>query len=135
MILGLGIDLVDLLRFREQLQDPSSAFVESCFTAAEVRYASDTSARDPAQHLAARYAAKEATLKALDAACALAGCASLLVPLRSIEVQRDEAGRPHLVLHEQAQSLAARVGVDRAHVSLSHDGSQAAAVVILERIV
>jgi holo-[acyl-carrier protein] synthase len=134
MILGLGYDFVDLAGLREQLADQASAFVESCFTEGEVRYASEAGSRDPARHLGARYAAKEATLKALDAACALAGVAPSKVPLRCIEVRRDEAGRPRLVLHGNAQDLAARVGVDRAHVSLSHDGAGAGAVVILERI-
>lgn len=134
MILGIGFDVVDLEGFARQLDDAASAFLRTCFTPDEVQYASEAISRNPAQHLGVRYAAKEATLKALDSACALAGIHPPTVPLQSIEVQRDASGRPKLVLHDRARELAATIGVDRALVSLSHDGPYAGAMVILERI-
>lgn len=135
MILGMGVDLVDVRSFSSQLSDTASHFVRATFTDAEVAYSRGASSGEPDRHLAARFAAKEATLKALDQACARAGVTpEQQVSLRSIEVRRDVRGRPHLDLHGEAAALATRVGVDRAWVSLSHDGNQALASVVVERI-
>jgi len=134
MLLGLGIDLVHLPGFREQLSDTASSFVDATFTEAELRYADDAVSGDRVRHLAARYAAKEAALKALDQACAVRGIAPSPVPLLDIEVARDDRGRPWLQLHNAAAALAEEAGVDRAHLSLTHDGESAAVVVILERL-
>lgn len=134
MILGLGIDVVDVARFEEMLADPLSRVVPSTFTEGEVRYSEERGLGGPAQHLAARFAAKEAALKALDGASALAGVAPPRVSLREIEVARDPSGRPTLRLHGAAARLADEVGADRALVSLSHDGGYATAMVVLERV-
>ena len=134
MLIGLGIDLVHLPGFREQLADTASSFVDATFTAAEQRYADGAVSGDRARHLAARYAAKEAALKALDQACAVGGIAPSPVPLLDIEVARDDRGRPWLQLYNAAAALAEEAGVDKAHISLTHDGESAAAVVILERL-
>ncbi len=79
--------------------------------------------RDPAEGLAARFAAKEAGLKALGRG--LGACA-----FRDIEVVRAASGAPSLVLHDSAARLAAEHGVTAWHVSLSHTATMAEAVVI-----
>ncbi|WP_445162320.1 holo-ACP synthase [Mycobacterium sp. Dal123C01] len=134
MIVGIGIDLVDMREFGEQLADTASAFVHATFTAGEIGYSRQTPASDPVRHLAARYAAKEATVKALEMTCATNAVGRAVVSLRDIEVTRDEFGCPWLLLHASAHDLANRALVDRAWLSLSHDGDYAAAMVTLERI-
>ena len=134
MLVGMGIDLVAVRDFADLLADPASGFVAATFTAGEVDYSRKAVSGEPARHLAGRYAAKEAALKALDTACALAGLTPPRVPLTDLEVTRDEAGRPHLNLHGEASRLAERLGADRAWVSLSHDGDYATAVVAFERL-
>ncbi len=134
MILGTGIDLVHVPSFADQLSDRASEFVNATFTVDEVAYSEATPSRRPAQHLAARFAAKEAALKALDTACAHVGLTPLAVSLRDIEVERDRSGRPSLQFHASAAAVAVSAGVDRAWVSLTHEGDYAAAVVTLERL-
>lgn len=134
MILGIGVDLVDVPSFAEQLADLASTFAEATFTPGEQAYAAGAVSREPSRHLAARFAAKEAGLKALDAACARAGVTPPRLGLLELEVLRDEAGRPQLALTGEALALATRVGVDRVHLSLSHDGRSAVAFVVLERL-
>ena len=120
--------------FRELLADSASSFVEATFTPREIAFARTASSRDPALHLAARFAAKEAAIKALDAASKDADVEPSPVPLRDVEVCRDARGRPSLAFGGAACLLAERIGVDRAWLSLSHDGDGAVAVVCLERM-
>lgn len=133
MILGLGLDVVSVRGFEELLADAHSGFVAQAFTGDERRYADEAHGRT-SEHLAARFAAKEAALKALDSACLLSGVQPPSLDLRDIEVRRDLRGRPALHLAGEASALAERVGADRAHLTLSHDGDLAAAVVVLERL-
>lgn len=130
MIVGLGLDIVDLPGFREQLGRPGSTFLESVFTEPERRAARDRPDKDPARHLAARYAAKEAFVKAWSGA--RFGQAPLVgsIDLSEIEILSDGYGRPALHLRGRMLELA---GDLRAHLSLTHDGETAAAVVVLER--
>ena len=134
MIVGLGTDLVRVPALAEQLSVPGTAFADVTFTPAELAYSHSAPSREPPRHLAARFAAKEAAVKALDIACAQAGLRRAPVALREIEVILDGAGRPSLRLCGEAAAIAAEVGADRAWVSLTHDGEYAAAVVALERI-
>jgi holo-[acyl-carrier protein] synthase len=133
VIVGLGLDLVSISAFAELLADPHSHFTGVTFTPRELAYAERTVGRRQ-EHLAARFAAKEAALKALDQASGLAAVSPPRVPLTDIEVTRDERGRPALLLEGAAARLAEAVGADRALVTLSHDGDIAAAVVVLERV-
>lgn len=123
MILGIGTDLLDVSRMEEELRSGGAGFREAVFTPGESAYCG--AKRYPARHFAARFAAKEALLKALPGA----GPAP---PLREIEVQSDPEGRPSLVLHGRARERAARLGVARIFLSLSHTGGVAAAQVVLE---
>jgi holo-[acyl-carrier protein] synthase len=129
MIAGVGIDLVDIDGLRQQLADTASSFAQGVFTADERR---DSERDDPVRHLAARWAAKEAFLKAW--ASSRRGEAPVLpgVDLRDIEVARDPWGRPSLLLHGR---VAAAFGAEhRCHLSLTHDGAAAAAVVVVETL-
>lgn len=112
MIVGVGVDVVDLARFRQTLER-TPGVRERLFTAAEAQL--------PVESLAARFAAKEAVMKALKVPEAL--------PWHSIEVITDDAGAPSLRFSGVA---AERMGEWRAHVSLSHDTSVATAFVVVE---
>lgn len=148
MILGIGTDLVALAAFAEQLALPGSRFAE-VFTARERRQAhtrtvsNGTSGQPNAvtQHLAARWAAKEALVKAWSGA--LYGQAPPMAETdldwREIEVVADQWRRPALVLHGQVGKEIAALAVSSppntqvvAHLSLSHDGDYATATVLLE---
>jgi holo-[acyl-carrier protein] synthase len=121
-VIGLGIDNVDVARFRTVLQR-TPGFAARVFTDAEVDYA--RRAHDPTQRLAARFAAKEAVLKALGVGLGAAR-------LRDIEVTRANSGAPALRLHGSAAAMAAERGVQRWWISLTHTDLVAAAFVVAE---
>ena len=120
MALRVGIDLVEVEAVRAALAAHGDAYLRRVYTEAE---ASDVHA-DP-QGLAARFAAKEAALKALRAG-------REAVPPTDIEVRREDDGDPTLVLHGRAAELAERLGVEDIQVSLTHERSHAAAVVVMQ---
>lgn len=124
MILGLGTDLARTERFRRFVAEGKSALLERLFTDDERAYALGKS--DPAPHLAARFAAKEAGMKAFGL-----GWRDGL-SWHDFAVVRDPLGRPDLVLGGRAAELAAERGVRTVHLSYSHDGDYAVATVILE---
>jgi holo-[acyl-carrier protein] synthase len=124
MIVGLGVDLARASRFVKLLAQEKRGVITRVFTPGELAYA--LAMKNPAPHLAARFAAKEAFLKALG------------LGLRSgmrwqeIEVVRNELGAPALRLSGQAAELAAERQVTAIHLSYSHEGDYASATVILE---
>jgi holo-[acyl-carrier protein] synthase len=124
MVLGIGIDLCTVARMQKELDALGRGFLEAVFTAAEIAHGE--SRPHPAEHFAARFAAKEATLKAL-----AGGKASGSFWL-DIEVEDDDDGAPRLVLHGRIRDIADDLGVRRLHVSLSHDRQLATATVIAE---
>jgi len=130
VIVGLGIDVVDISGFREQISDPASTFVHGTFTAAEIADASGRPGGEPARHLAARWAAKEAWIKAWSSSRFGEPPLMSQVDMREIEVRTDAWCRPKLCVHG---AVAQAAGNLVARVSLSHDGGYAAAVVVLER--
>lgn len=132
MIVGMGVDVVSLSGFAPLLEAPST-FEREHFSPDERAYAAEATG-SRVEHLAARWAAKEAALKALDHAAALAGTEPGEVRPREIEVARDARGRPAVRLHGAAARLAEETGADRAMLSLSHDGDVAVAVVAFERL-
>jgi holo-[acyl-carrier protein] synthase len=133
-VLAVGFDLVDVAGFAEQLADGASGFLTSVFTSGEQRDAA-AGAGPAAVHLAGRYAAKEALVKAWSGARFGHPPALARVDLREIEVVRDGYGRPRLRLHGAVASgvaaLAATDGRVQVDLSLSHDGAVAGAVVVL----
>jgi len=118
--LGLGLDLVDIPRFAAALaRHPKMS--ERLFTLGERDYAGGFV--DPAPSLAARFAAKEAVMKAL-------GVGLGAFPFPDVEVQRNTSGQPYLALHGRAGELASERGVRDWLVSLTHSETTAAAVVV-----
>ncbi len=115
MIVGVGIDVVGVERFGETLTR-TPAVTERLFTPLE--------RTRPLASLAARFAAKEALAKALGAPSGLHWV--------DAEVQTDDTGKPSLVMSGSVARRAAELGVNQAHVSLSHDAGIASAVVVLE---
>ena len=119
-MLGIGTDLVDINRFRDVLAR-TPGMRDRLFTADELAYA-DRSA-DPARPLAARFAAKEATLKSLHSGLGA-------MTFTEIEVIRHDNGRPELVLHGDAKSFAESKGAHWFEITLSHTDDLAQAVVV-----
>jgi holo-[acyl-carrier protein] synthase len=124
VIVGIGIDLVQISRLRRIVDRWQERFLRRVFTEEEVAYAFGR--HDPSEHLAARFAAKEATLKALGTGL------SLGVRWREIEVRRVRGERPVVVLSGHAARVGADRGVRALHLSLTHDGDLAMAQVLAE---
>ncbi|WP_051728135.1 holo-ACP synthase [Nocardia brasiliensis] len=122
--LSAGVDIAAVDRIRALLA-AGNAFCEHVFRPDEIAYC--TAFRDPAPHFAARFGAKEATLKALHLGL---GAPPATRRLRDIEVCRT-TGAPRLRLHHRMATLARRRGLTGAAVSLSHDGDYALACVLL----
>jgi len=123
-ISGLGNDLVRIQRFRAFLQKGKVAVLERLFTPAERSYC--LSKKDPAPHLGVRFAAKEAFLKALGTGLRHG------IRWQDMEVVRDEAGKPGLVLRGEAARLFYEGGHGRLLLACSHDGDYALATVVFE---
>jgi holo-[acyl-carrier protein] synthase len=115
------MDLVHVPRIEESLRDFGSRFTHKLFTDAEIAYAQG-SPTEQAARLAARFAAKEASIKALSLSDAG-------VNWREMEVQRAPDGACTLVLHGRALEAARALRISSVLVCLSHDGDYAAAVV------
>lgn len=127
-VVGVGVDLVHVPAFAAQLDQPGSRF-EGAFLPGELRDARGRTT-DPARHLAARWAAKEAVIKAWSAS--LHGSAPVMSEHvhHLIELVADAWGRPRVRLHgDVAQHLAGH----SLEVSVSHDGDYAIAYVTLSR--
>lgn len=125
MIVGLGVDIVDIARVDRLLAEYGSRALQRLFTPGEAAYC-DSKMR-PAQHFAARLAAKEAAFKALSGSDE-----ARTIGWREIEVRVEADGRPALVLHGRALQRASELGADLCWVSMTHDGGSAHATVILE---
>lgn len=119
-MIGIGTDLVELDRFRAALARTPS-LVDRLFTADEQRYAARR--RDPTERYAARFAAKEAVMKAMG--LGLGG-----VRFRDIEVVRAESGAPSVQLHGTAVDAASQLGVRRWLLTLTHTSSTAQAIAV-----
>jgi holo-[acyl-carrier protein] synthase len=124
MIIGLGIDIVEVYRIREIIAR-TPRFLERVYTAGEREYC-ESKGKAAAQSFAARFAAKEAFLKALKT-----GWRGKLA-WHEVEVVVDEGGSPRLSVKGEAARLLAETGADRVHLSISHTSEHAIADVILE---
>lgn len=121
-IIGHGIDLTSVERIQRLLRDFPERFLSRCFTSAEQAYAANR--REAAVHYAARFSAKEATLKALGTGLRYG------IQWTDIEVQNDGLGQPTLHLTGKAAEIAEKIGVTRWLVSLTHTAGMASASVI-----
>jgi len=124
MILGTGIDLVEIARFRKVIDRLKDRFVMRVFTPGEQQFCNEH--RDPVPHFAVRFAAKEAAFKALGTGWAKG------VTWLDVEVQRQRQDAPTMALYGEAQRLSAALGAHSVHLSLSHTDQWAIAMVILE---
>jgi len=125
MIISVGVDIIEVRRVREVLLR-TPRFVERVFTAAERAYC-DSRGAVAAQHYAARFAAKEAALKALQTGWRGG------ISWQDVEVAARENGAPLLIFHRAALQLLEESGASTAHLSISHTSEHAIAEVILER--
>ena len=124
MILGLGLDLVEVERVRAAVERQGEAFIERVLTSDEAAYCRFQA--EPSIHIAARFAAKEAFSKAIGTGIGEGA------GWRDIEVVRRDSGKPELVLHGKALESAESMGVVGMHLSITHTRLTAAAVVVLE---
>ena len=120
---GIGIDIVPIPRMRQILERWQERFLTRVFTPAEIAYCRGR--KDPVPHFAARFAAKEAGLKALGTGLRLG------VSWLELEVQRERGGPPMLVLRGRSRELARARGADRMLLALTHDGDYAIAQAML----
>ncbi len=123
MILGSGVDLCEIPRIEAAIVRYGRRFLERVFTAREIAYADGKANRF--ERYAARFAAKEAAMKAL-------GTGWHGVAWRDFEVVNLPSGRPTLNFHGKAAEIAAKLGVERVALSITHTKEQALAMVILE---
>ncbi len=122
MIVGIGVDVVEVSRFRTSIQR-TPTMRERLFTDGELRYVEPKV--DPVPSLAARFAAREAVMKALGLGLGAFG-------FHEVWVEVEPSGAPRLVVTGRAAELAAERGVTSWHLSLSHDGDAAVAMVVAE---
>ena len=124
MILAIGIDIVDVSRIEQAVERHGERFLGRIYTPAEVAYCDGRGARFV--HLAGRFAAKEAAMKALGTGWAEG------VAWREVEILPSAGGPPQLSLHGVARARFEALGASRAHLSISHTGALAVAQVIFE---
>lgn len=125
-IVGLGVDLVGVERIEKLLERHEDRFLERCFTESERSYA-ESNPKRRGEHLAARFAAKEAVLKALGTGWAEG------IGWIDVEVVRSDAGSPSVKLTGRAAEIARRRGITSWHLSLSHASGFAVASAVAER--
>jgi holo-[acyl-carrier protein] synthase len=125
MILGVGVDITEVARIRAALENPRTGarFRARVFTPGEAAYC--VKRRNGYESFAARFAAKEAMMKAIG------GAVGRGVGWREIEVVRGD-GAPTIHLHGRAQACAEALGIRRIHLSLSHTAELAIAYVVAE---
>ena len=124
MIVGTGIDIAEVPRIAESIARFGERFLHRIYTEGEIRYCESKANR--VERYAARFAAKEAAMKALGTGW------NHGVRWRDIEVTRQPGGRPTMTFHGKAAEFAARLGAVNVALSLSHTAEQAIAQVILE---
>jgi holo-[acyl-carrier protein] synthase len=125
MIVGVGIDLVEVERMRQLLERKGERALSRLFTEGERAYAATH--REPARQLAARAAAKEAAFKAL-----AGNDLARAIGWREMEVVSRSGHAPVLLLHGRARERAHELGVVRVHLSITHSETTAAAFVVAE---
>ncbi len=124
MIVGTGIDIAEVPRIAESIARFGERFLHRVFTDGEIKYCDAKANR--VERYAARFAAKEAAMKALGTGW------NHGVRWRDIEVRRQPGGRPTIAFHGKAAEFAAKLGATNIALSLTHTEDQAFAQVILE---
>jgi holo-[acyl-carrier protein] synthase len=124
MILGVGIDIIEVERIRASHERFGERFLKRILRPDEIAYCFTHA--QPAPFLAARFAAKEAISKAFGT-----GIGGQL-GWQDMEVKRKESGEPYVIMHGSGQDLLTKRGARLVHLSLSHTAAHAAAVAVLE---
>ncbi len=124
MILGIGIDIIEVARIASSFEKFGERFVNRILLPDEIAYC--LSHKNPAPFLAARFAAKEAISKAFGTGFGAA------LGWQDLEIRRKKSGEPFVVLHGKGQELFAARGAKQLLVSLSHTQNYAAATAVLE---
>ncbi|HSS98745.1 MAG TPA: holo-[acyl-carrier-protein] synthase [Terriglobales bacterium] len=124
MIVGSGIDIAEVPRIADAIKRHGERFLHRVFTEGEIAYCDSKANR--IERYAARFAAKEAGMKALGTGW------NHGVRWKDVEVRRQPGGRPTLAFHGKAAEFAAKLGTRNVALSLSHTAEQAIAQVILE---
>jgi holo-[acyl-carrier protein] synthase len=124
MIVGMGVDIAEVARVRSAIERFGDRFLHRVFTEGEIRYCA--SKANKYERFAARFAAKEAALKAIGTGL------SRGISWQDVEVVREPSGRPTLAYKGKAAEFAKRLGMRRASISLTHTEQIAFAQVILE---
>jgi holo-[acyl-carrier protein] synthase len=124
MIVGLGIDIAEVNRIREAIERHGEAFLKRVYTPAEIAYCKKH--RDPFERYAARFAAKEAAMKALGTGWRRG------VRWVDIEVARMPSGQPTIKFYGETEKIVASLGVKRILLTITHSGNTALAQVIFE---
>jgi holo-[acyl-carrier protein] synthase len=125
VILGIGTDIIEVGRIRESYERFGDRFLQRVLRPAEVAYC--LSHKEPAPHLAVRFAAKEAISKAFGTGI------GRHLGWQDIEILRKESGEPYVVLHDGGARLLQERGASKVHITLSHTQTHATAVAVLER--
>ena len=124
MIVGTGIDIAEVPRIRQSIERFGDRFLKRIYTAGEIRYCDSKANRE--ERYAARFAAKEATMKALGTGW------NRNVGWSEIEVVRERGQAPTIALSGKAAAFAQKKQLTRFHLSLTHTAAQAIAHVIAE---
>lgn len=124
VIIGVGTDLAEVARIRRSIENYGDRFLNRIYTERERAYSSRRA--NAAERFAARFAAKEAGMKAIGTGLRHG------ITWKDFEVVNEASGRPTLVLSGVGKQIAERLGVQRISLSLTHTAEMAFAVVILE---
>ena len=124
MIIGLGIDITELDRIKRSLDKYGERFAEKILTPAELELIPP---KNPVPYVAARFAAKEAAVKALGTGFAEG------ITFHTIEITRMKSGAPKLNFLGKALERSQSMGIEEIHISITHGRDTAAAVVVLEK--
>ena len=125
MIIGTGIDIIEVDRIKNSIQKYSDRFKKKIFTQKEIDYCD--SQAEPAKHFAARFSVKEAVLK-----CFGTGMSGGIL-WKDIEVDKLESGQPILNLYGKGEKIFDQLNLKHIHISITHDKSYAVAHAIAEK--
>lgn len=124
MIIGIGVDLIEIGRIRKVFERRGERFKKRVFDPIECEYCEARA--NPIQHYAARFTAKEAFSKAIGTGM------SRGIGFKNIVVKNDPQGKPQMLVNGKAKEVCDRLGAQRIYVSLSHSEKYATAVVVVE---
>ncbi len=124
MIVGTGVDIVEVARINRLLEKHASRFEEKIFTVDEILYC--RSKAEPGIHFSARFAVKEAVMKCLGTGMDQG------IGFKDIEVTQEKTGKPVLMVHGQAKDIFSRLKLKTIHISISHEKKYAVGQAIAE---